>query len=360
MNHRHPGNDSNDYLWDRSDPVDLDVARLERLLAPHAWRGERRAHRVATPSPRRLRRRIALASAAMLAVIALGAGSWYRHRLQWPAAQPWQLVAVSGQVRVDGRVADAATLFAPGSELETGKDAEARLQVARIGQLVLGEGSRLDLVTTRGGHHRVRLRQGSLWAKVWAPPGSFGVHAPGTDVRDLGCEFVLRIDAQGNGTLIVQSGWVQIDGVQREILVPQGTRSALHAGRAPGTPYDLGARAEFVAALAEIDAQGRDGAADGAAVRRLLAASRPQDAITLLTLLGRYPQLATGPLFDRLVDVMPSEPAVTREALRARGSAALDPWWRHLPYPRVKRWWMQWPDAFAGDPPPRALLREAD
>ena len=29
---------------------------------------------------------------------------------------------------------------------------------------------------------------------------------------------------------------------------------------------------------------------------------------------------------------------------------ALDPWWNALPYPRAKRWWLQWPDALpAGD-----------
>lgn len=362
MNSQSRPDRNDDYLWDRSAPADPQVERLERLLAPYAWRDERGMPIVAKPSPRHRRtyRRIALASAAMLAIIALGIDGWYRHRLQWPAAQPWQLAAVSGQVHVDGRAVDASALLAPGSELETGEDASVRLQIARIGQMMLGEDSRLSLVETRSGRHRVRLRQGSLWARVWAPPGSFGVDAHGADIRDLGCEFVLRIDAQGDGELIVQSGWVQIDGARWEILVPQGARSELHAGRAPGTPHDLGASADFVAALHEIDALGRDAEPDGDAVRRLLAASRPWDAITLLSLLKRYPQLAAGPLFERLSDFMPPDPTVTREAFHARGGVALDPWWRSLPYPRVKRWWMQWPDAFASDAPPQSLIREAD
>mgnify|MGYP003609138041 CR=1 FL=1 len=35
----------------------------------------------------------------------------------------------------------------------------------------------------------------------------------------------------------------------------------------------------------------------------------------------------------------------TREHWRADRMAVLNAWWDALPYPRVKRWWMQWPDA---------------
>lgn len=365
MNIPHDSIRDDDYLWDRSGPVDAQVARLESVLAPYALRADRAVH-AAKPLPRthaprahrRARWRIALASAAAVAMFAIGIAGWYRYRLQWPEGQPWQLAAVSGDARIDGRAANNANALAPGSVLETGNGASARLRAARIGEIVLGENSNFSLVETRSGRHRLRLEHGSMWARVWAPPGALGVSTPTTDVYDLGCEFVLKMDPDGRGQLTVRSGWVQIDNWRWEILIPQNARVELHGKEMPGTPYDLGASAAFVAALREIDAQGRSATANGEAVRRLVAASRPQDAISLLSLLKQYPQLVDGPVFDRTTQIMPADAVVTREDFRARGPEALGPWWSRLPYPRMKRWWMQWPDAFGVPAKAEAFLNE--
>lgn len=336
-----------DYLWDRSGPVDAEVARLERLLRVHAHdaAAPRRVPSARSLRSRRPRWRIALAAAAMLALCAIGMHSWYQQRLHWDAGKPWQVVAQQGDVRIDGRRQDARAALAPDGVLETGADATTRLRAAGIGEVALGRDSRLRLVETRSGRHRVQLEHGRLWARVWAPPGQFAVDVAGADVIDMGCEFLLEVDADGNGSLSVLSGWVQVDNLRREVLVPEGTRVRLHGDGAAGTPHAHDAGAEFVAALAAIDARPGMVDADGAEVRRLLAAARPQDAISLLALLRDQPRLAEGPLFDRLAQLLPTAPAPTREAWRADRMAVLNAWWDALPYPRVKRWWLQWPDA---------------
>jgi hypothetical protein len=365
MNIPHDPTRDDDYLWDRSGSVDPQIARLECVLAPYALRAGRGVYTSASLSRaqvsharHRSRWRAVLASAAVLAMFAVGIAGWYQHRLQWPAGQPWQLSALNGEARIDGRAAIGMKTLAPGSVLETGNGGSASMRAARIGQVALGENSRFSLIETRTGRHRLQLEYGSLWARVWAPPGALGVSMPTAEVWDLGCEFVLKTDAAGYGQLIVRSGWVQIDNGHWEILVPQNARVELRGKQMPGTPYDVGASAAFVAALRKIDAQGGSTAADGDAVRRLVAASRPQDAISLLLLLKRYPQLGDGPVFDRMVQLMPADATVTREALRARGTDALDPWWDSLPYPRMKRWWMQWPDAFGTQAKIEVLLNE--
>lgn len=341
------GMHDDDYLWDRSGPVDLEVARLERLLRGHAHDVDapRRSPRAVAVVPARARRRwrVAFAAAAMLAVCALGLRAWVQQRLQWETGAPWQVVAQQGDVRIDGRKQQARALSLDGT-LETGANAMTRLRAAGIGEVAIGQGSRLRLIETRTGRHRVQLQQGSLWARVWAPPGQFGVGVPGAEVIDLGCEFLLKVDAAGNGSLSVLSGWVQVDNLRREVLVPQGARVRIHGDGAAGTPHAQSASAAFIAALDAIDAH--DGAveANGEEVHRLLAAARAEDAISLLVLLRDYPRLAEGPLFERLAQLLPS-PMATREHWRADRMAVLNAWWDALPYPRVKRWWMQWPDA---------------
>lgn len=340
----------NDYLWDRSGPVDLEAARLERLLRGHAHVDAPRRVPVApppTPALRVRRRgwRVAFAAAAMVAVCTLGVSAWLQQRLQWDAGEPWQVLAQQGDVRIDGR-SQQATALALDSTLETGKDAMTRLRAAGIGEIAIGAGSRVRLLETRTGRHRVQLEQGSLWARVWAPPGQFGVGVAGADVIDLGCEFLLKVDADGNGSLSVLSGWVQVDNLRREVLVPQGTRVRINGDGAAGTPQAFSASPAFVAALEAIDA--RNGAVDphGDEIDRLVAGSQQRDAISLLVLLRDYPQLAEGPLFERLATLLPT-PLATRSAWRADRMAVLNAWWDALPYPRVKRWWTQWPDAFS-------------
>ena len=335
-----------DYLWDRSGPVDADIARLERLLRGYGHADARRRARAPLHRPGRMRRswRIALAAAAVLACCAVAIGLWYRQRLQWEAGRPWQVVAQGGDVRIDGRGVTPRAQLGIGGVLETGDDAAARLSAAGIGDIALGEGSRLRLVETRTGRHRVQLQQGRLWARVWAPPGQFGVGLHGMDVLDLGCEFLVDADARGNGTLTVLSGWVQVDNLWREVLVPQDTRVRLRGARLAGTPYDIRASAGFVAALDAIDARDGQVPAEGVEVRRLIASSRPRDAISLLSLLQAYPWLADGPVFERMAQLLPEVPA-SRAAWAANREAQLDAWRHALPYPRIKQWWTQWPDA---------------
>lgn len=336
--------DNDDYLWDRRGVVDHDIARLERRLSVLRWRGPPSP---AVPArPRREPRRVRWAVAAAFALLAVGLYGGHEHRLHWPEGRGWQVAAVEGAVRVDGVPARARATLGAGSVLETGPDAHARVRVARIGEMVLGEEARLRLVETRSGRHRTQLEHGRLWARIWAPPGSFGIATPAGEVVDLGCEFVLDAGPEGSGSLSVRSGWVQIDNAWREVLVPQGARVEFGRGGRPGIPYDQGASTAFLSALRQIDADPARQAATGDAVTRLLAQARPQDAISLLSLLQAYPALADGPVFDRLSSWLPSDARVTRAAVRAQGASALSPWWDALPYPRIKRWWLQWPDGF--------------
>ncbi|MFZ5635711.1 MAG: FecR domain-containing protein [Pseudomonadota bacterium] len=366
MSGNEPSHD--DYLWDRSDPPDPEIRRLECLLGGYAWNPDSarsaRAHRAvdAHAAPRagawrRARwRRAALAAVAAFALCAIGAQVWYSQRLRWENDRPWRVAMQQGDVRIDGQAVAADAVLPKGRELRTGPDASVRLDVARVGQMVLGENSVIRIVETRSGRHRVQLQEGRLWARVWAPPGQFAIGLPHADLHDLGCEFVVESDAAGNARLTVRSGWVLVDDGRADVLVPEGTTVRVHDDRRAGLPHDLGARPEFVAALDAIDAA--HGAVDprGEEIRSLIAAARTQDAISLLSLLKRYPQLAEQPLLASTARTLPGVRALSPAEVRARGDAAFDDWWRALPYPRIKRWWLKWPDALPASGDPAELL----
>lgn len=344
-------NAQDDYLWSKQGDGEAEIRQLEQLLAPYAhpvtvWRGVGVPNVHAKPARRKSRVwRIGWALAAGLAACALTLGGWLQHRLDWPQDAAWAVMQSHGTVHLAGAPLAQAAQLPLGGELVTGPDSLVRLKIARIGELQLGAGSRLRLEQTAAGQHRVRLRQGRLWARVWAPPGSFGVRLPQAEALDMGCEFTVDIDASGAGKLIVHSGWVLVGNHQSEVLVPQGAMVRLRADGRAGTPHDRNASAGFVAALAELDAEDEDLMADDVRIQHLLAQARPQDVISLLTLLQRHPAWANGPLYARLQMFLVGAPALSREAVLRGELGALEPWWEALPYPRAKHWWLQWPDA---------------
>lgn len=338
---------NDDYLWTRAGTPDPEIQRLEQLLAPRAWPAARQPRTLprALPRARSRWRRAGLALAASLLLCALAGAAWLQYRLAWPEGAAWRIARVQGAVQ--GLGADAAALE-PGAELSTGSDGEVRLQVARIGEIQLAPESRLRLVQTRSGHHRVGLLHGRMQVRVWAPPMQFGVELPGAQLWDLGCAFELMSDREGQGTLTVHSGWVLLERGASEVLVPQGAQVALIAGSAAGTPYDLRASQAFRAALAAFDQQPAGAAPSPALAARVAAEAGEGDAISLLSLLQRHPGLAHGPVYERLRELLPGTPAPAREAVAAGATGVLQPWWDALPYPPAKRWWWHWRDALPG------------
>lgn len=329
---------------------DPDIRRFQSLLAPYAYAPPREIPAFA-PRRRRIPRPLAWAAAACV-LLALSLTTTLAWRLAWPEAGAWRVQALGGDARLDGQPLTGPARLHVGGELHTGHDAQVRLDIARIGTARLGPGSRLRLDTTRGGEHRLHLLEGELWARVWAPPGHFGLRLPGVHALDMGCEFTARSDADGNGELHVRSGWVQVQARGREVMVPEGARVTLLSGRGAGTPHDVHASPAFLAALAAIDAGDPSLAPSAPQLESLLAHARAQDAISLLTLLSQHPELARGPLFDWLSRTLPTATPVRREDVLIRPVPALEPWWRALPYPQAKRWWLHWPDALPADPPP--------
>lgn len=325
-----------DELWTGRD-ADPEIARLMQVLQPLRHRPQPLPARCYPPPRRRSRWPLALAASVAAALIGLGAAmAW---RLSWPAGAAW-----AGRIVPAAGPATAVALEA-GVDFRAPTDAHAEFAIARLGTLRLAPGSTLRLLESRSGQHRARLVEGSLSARVWAPPGAFGVEIGATQAIDLGCVFTLSRDGDGHGQLVVDSGWVLLSG-PRDSLVPAGARADIDAHRGPGTAYRQAAAPALRAALARIDAA--DGAIDpaGAEVAAVIAAGTDADALSFVSLLSRYPTLAEGPLLARVQAALPKAAPVDLGRLRAGDPTALNALWDALPYPRAKSWWLHWRDAF--------------
>jgi hypothetical protein len=340
---------SDKYLWDRSGPPDPEIARLEQLLgtlrAPDAA-SPPRAKVVAMP-PRATRTTrwflLPLAAAATITLAAIG--------LTWRAAQQpidttaaaWSVARLEGAPRVNSRTIADASHLRVGQWLETDARARAQIDVADVGRVHVDPDTRVRLVSTKTGEHRLQLARGTLHALIWAPPGQFFVDTPSSTAIDLGCAYTLQVDDTGAGLVRVESGWVGFEFRGREAFSPAGAVCATRPGVGPGTPHYDDVFSSVSQALETLDFSAHaTPAAREEALTHVIDNARAIDAVTLWHLLSRVePGASRNRVFDRLAAFVPPPDGVTREGINAGRRDMLDLWWERLGL-GTANWWRMW------------------
>lgn len=293
---------NDDYLWDRSGPPDLEVARLERRLAPLRYR-----HRQ-SPRPSRVRW-------AMAGVLIAAAAGLVLMMAPGPRSTSWQV---------------AGARLRQGQIVRTGNRA-VRLEAEEVGRVDLAANS---VLRTAGGK-RLALERGELHAFIWAPAREFVVETPSARAVDLGCEYTLNVDEKGDGVLRVTMGWVAFQVGDREAFIPAGATCVTRRRGGPGVPYFEDASDGLRHSVAGFE-RGDRGALHG-----LLAAARPRDGLTLWHLLTRVPESDRGAVFDRFRELVRLPAGVSRDAVLRRDARAIDQCWNALDLQNTG-WWRGW------------------
>lgn len=319
---------SDDYLWDRSGQADPDLARLEQLLGTLGHRAPMLdLPSVVPPLPasRVWFARIALPLTLAATIVLLVGSTWASLRTR-PAG--WTVERIQGASSTDTPRPPSHARVGINDWLETDARTTARLRADQVGLIEIGPGSRVRLLVTRDGEHRLALARGILKAQIWAPPGQFYVDTPSATAIDLGCSYTLEVDAKGAAVLHVTSGWVGLEAKGLRSLVPSGAVCETRPGQGPATPHFEDAGAVFSSALADLEkgpVKARERALD-----TLLHEARRRDALTLWHLLARVDRSSVERVYDRLVALAPPPPSVRREAVLDGDRAALDAWWNAL------------------------------
>jgi len=322
----------NDYLWDKSGEIDPDVERLEQTLSRFAQ---------STPAPPLVLLRAGhvttssrwIGVALLAASVAFVIGGLTVAFLYRPAPAGWAVT-----------IADRRGTFAVGSWLETRAGERATFDVANIGQVTIEPNTRLRLLNTRPGEHRLALAHGTLRATIWAPPNQFFVETPSTLAVDLGCAYTLTTDEEGAGLVSVQVGWVGFKWGNRESFIPAGSSCPTRPRVGPGTPYNDRVSAAYREALATIDFAPASPDIPQA-LGLVLNESTERDEVTLWHLLSRVRPEDRDRVFDRLATFVAPPSGVTREGIRAGAAEMLDAWWDALGLGSTslwRKWSQQW------------------
>ena len=325
-----------DYLWDPAGPPDRDVVAMEAQLSAVAF--DPAAHpldltrltapaRVIRPVWRRPRPVLAMA-ASLLIVSAVALYNW---RWYWPEGRPWTV-----------RTTSFDTEMRVGQPISIPSTDHAIANIGRIGTMRIGGGTGIELRSTRGTRHRLRMTEGQVHVRVWAPPLSVVIETPQGEVIDMGCEFVLSVK-NGVTTAQVKSGWVQFENGIDEVLIPEGASTEMSSTRAPGVPVFDDALPDFRARVRAIEG------GETASVQPLLPLARQRDVYTLLQLADRvadWDVTMAETIMRRAAELSPPPDGVTIASIIRGNRENLWRWARAQDLPPPKGgWWKNWRDA---------------
>jgi hypothetical protein len=319
-----------DYIWDRSGEPDPEVERLERLLGGVDELKPLETHRVFGPARARW---MALATAAAAVIV----GAVLLVRVQFQSG--WAVAAVSGSPRINAEEIGADGRFPVGGLLVTDASSRARISVGKIGEVEVQPNTELRLLSARSTDHRLDLKRGAIRARIWAPPRLFFVDTPSATAVDLGCQYDLHVDANGDGEVYVTVGWVAFEARGRESFIPAGAMCRTSKAFGPGIPVYADASGGFRGAVENID---RGSYPENMSV--VLRDARPRDALTLWHLLVRTRDPR---VYDRLAELAPPPADIDREEVLAGNRAALDRWWEALGLGSAS-WWRSWKQSAPG------------
>ena len=335
-----------DYLWDGSGEPDPEVVRLEALLKRYRHDGELPA----LPARAAVRRRFAvhatmqiLVTAASLLLVA--AAAWFANAVR-PSG--WNVQSLAGAPAIAGTPIQGPARLPIGETITTDGASRARVDVGSIGIVDIEPNSRVRLMVSRLGEHRMALDRGQIRALIWAPPRLFFVNTPSSTAIDLGCAYTLKVDDRGWGQILVESGWVAFQYEGRESFIPQTAMCATRPGVGPGTPCYTDAAPGLAEALTILDFSPPTDISRAAALDTVLRLSRPKDALTLWHLLTRGTPAERERVYDRLASLVPAPKGATREAVLRGDQRALDAWWDALGLDTAA-WWRNWKQEWKKD-----------
>lgn len=223
----------------------------------------------------------------------------------------WLVSNVKGAPMVDDKSFAGIDSVTVGDWLITDDTSQALLKVANIGTIVVDPGSKVRIMKSALGEHRIILEYGTISANINAAPRTFFVETNSVTAVDLGCSYSLTMDKKGNGILYVKEGMVELESQKRNTLVSAGKYCLTKSGMGPGTPYRDDSSLEFKRALQSYDF--KNGGA--AALNNILKNAKKTDAVTLLSLMPFVDKSSKEKVYAKLASLVPTPGSIPKDSI---------------------------------------------
>jgi len=364
---------SDDYLWDKTGAPDPDIVMLEGIMAtlrtttpqsstampePGVHSSGARMieplaalHQPANRSPANHRRRKnawvlpAVWMAALLATVGYigwpmrpwgpgtqrsGASDGTDSTMPGGGAEiamtTWKATHLAGAPVIGTKMLSSPRNIAVDQWLTTDGFSRAQLVASGIGTVNVEPNSRVRLIKVLDDQQWFELAKGRIEATISAPPKLFFVKTQSALAVDMGCAYTLETDEQGNGSLHVMLGWVELQREGRAVRVPRGKRCAIREGIGPGTPVDDAASEFMVAAVERFDNR-RNMKLSAPPLDDVLSSAGAEDGVTLWHVLQEVGDADRGRVIDKLASIVPPPAGISKDQLLKLDPTAIEQWW---------------------------------
>lgn len=236
----------------------------------------------------------------------------------------WMVTPIKGSPMINNMVMKAIDSLGIGGVITTNDSSKAELYVAGLGTVTIEPGSKIRLVKSVEGEHRIALDYGSIDASINAKPRTFFVDAGNVTAVDLGCSYKFSVDQTGDGLLYVRSGRVALESASgRQSIVPEGKFCVTKNEFGPGTPFREDSSPELKKALMEFDF----GNCGGQCVNVILKNAHKNDAVTLVNILPRVDDEYKTVVYQKVSAYCPPPKTMPRDSIpRLRNLEHLNEW----------------------------------
>jgi hypothetical protein len=242
--------------------------------------------------------------------------------------QFWKITDVEGSPKIEneaspsGKTVSGTDSMKIGEWLETDSVSKAVINVSNIGTVKLGPKSKVKLIKSATGDYRIKLEYGTIDANINAEPRNFFVETKSVTAVDLGCEYTMTSEENGDGVVYVKSGRVSLESPSRETLVPAGQFCLTKEGIGPGTPYRADASEEFKRALISFDFQ----KCESECVNKVIQSAGKQDVITLVNMIPRVDSLKKIVIINKLDKYGKAQMKIHKDSVIHRDKEYWDRW----------------------------------
>ncbi len=244
-----------DYLWDRSGEPDPELRELERVMGS-LGQGK-------TTAPRRpplLRQLLIFVAAAAMLILAFVFST-----------EPYR-----GEALISG------TWIRTAEEQRT-------LQVPTLGEFSLWPDTELQVQTMSDELAKLYLLRGRMSAFVYpdVPARFFQVNTPAALCVDLGCQYELTVEANGNTFVRVSLGQIAFENGERSVYVPTGAACRANPENGAGLPFFENSSGDLRQSVDAFDRASFAGQDRRPLAREIMKhATREKDSLTLFHLLS--------------------------------------------------------------------------
>jgi len=214
----------------------------------------------------------------------------------------WKVTSVKGSPMLNNLVMKVIDSVGIGGYITTDADSRAELYVAGLGSVIIEPNTKVRLVKSIDGEHRIALEYGSIDANILAKPRTFFVDAGTVTAVDLGCSYKFSIDKKGDGLLYVRSGRVALESSSgRESIVPEGKYCVTKKEFGPGTPFREDSSPQFRQALMDFDF----GNCGSKCINVILKNAKKTDAVTLVNIIPRVDAEYKTRVYEKVANFCP-------------------------------------------------------